>query len=175
MEPQTQQAQAKATDAYTLAQSADARARDTEVQAQVARDLALGNIKREEVRRVTVTFPFNSAVGSEEHQMSLDGVIQDMRMNPNFMALVSGHTDATGDPNYNLGLADRRASAVQLYLAQQLGADFVRVATIGLGELQPVADNETSEGRAQNRRTEVILVRPAPATAADRTIPTASR
>ena len=62
---------------------------------------------------------------------------------------------------------------MQLYLARQLGPEFVRLATIGFGESDPVGDNETREGRAQNRRTDVILVRPAPAESSE--IPTAAR
>jgi OOP family OmpA-OmpF porin len=127
------------------------------------------------VRRVTVNFPFNSAKISEDYQSDLDRVVQDLQANPNYVALVSGYTDSSGDPDYNIGLAQRRAQGVQLYLAEQLGQDFVRVATIGFGATQPVADNETSDGRARNRRTEVILVRPVPATGSDHTIPTALR
>jgi outer membrane protein OmpA-like peptidoglycan-associated protein len=171
MAPATQQAQADARSAQTLAQGADARARQVEIEAQMARDLALGNIKREEVRRVTVNFEFDSAEIPEESQSALDAVASDLQQNLNYMALVTGYTDATGDELYNIGLAQRRAAAVQYHLASQLGNDFVRLATIGFGEIQPVGDNSTREGRALNRRTEVILVRPAPAPAGSSELP----
>ena len=169
--PATAQAQADARSAQTLAQGADARARQVEIEAQMARDLALGNIKREEVRRVSVSFDFDSAVLPEEAQTALDAVASDLQQNVNYMALLTGYTDATGDELYNIGLAQRRAQAVQLHLAQQLGNDFVRLATIGFGEMQPLGDNTTKEGRALNRRTEVILVRPAPAPAGSSELP----
>ena len=101
----------------------------------------------------------------------LDAVASDLQQNVNYMALLTGYTDATGDELYNIGLAQRRAQAVQLHLAQQLGNDFVRLATIGFGEMQPLGDNTTKEGRALNRRTEVILVRPAPAPAGSSELP----
>jgi outer membrane protein OmpA-like peptidoglycan-associated protein len=163
MTPATQQAQADARSAQALAQSGDERARAAQREASMARDLALGNVKREEIRRVTVNFAFDSAALPADARLSLDGLVADLTANVNYMALVTGYTDATGDEQYNVGLAQRRAAAVQLYLAQRLGSDFVRLATIGFGEVQPVADNDTSEGRARNRRTEIILVRPAPA------------
>ena len=163
VQPATLQAQADARNAQALAQSGDERARTAQREAALARDLALGNIKREEVRRVTVNFAFDSATIPGDAQLPLDGLVADLTGNVNYMALVTGYTDATGDEQYNVGLAQRRAAAVQLYLAQRLGSEFVRLATIGFGEVQPVADNDTPEGRAQNRRTEVILVRPAPA------------
>ena len=171
MEPTTVQAR----DAQALAQDVDGRARRLERDTQLARDLALGNIKREEVRRVVVTFGFDNAQIGAEQQSSLDGVVADLQGHPNYMALVSGYTDASGDEEYNFTLAQRRAAAVQRYLAAHLGPEFVRLAVIGFGESMPVADNETSEGRAQNRRADVILVQPAPASPGRGEAPTASR
>jgi outer membrane protein OmpA-like peptidoglycan-associated protein len=161
--PLTEQAANQARDAKTFAVGVDERARQAQTQAQFAHDLALGNIKREEVRKVTVTFPFDSAELGEDTRSALDGVSADLKSNVNYLALITGYTDASGDDTYNVGLSQRRAEAVHIYLGQQLGTDFVRLATIGFGNLQPVADNSTREGRAQNRRTEVVIVRPAPA------------
>jgi OOP family OmpA-OmpF porin len=149
--------------AYDLAKSGDDRARLAEYQAQVARDLALGNIRREEVRGETVLFAFDSAKLTDEAKATLDGVAAEVRANPNYMVLISGYTDATGTDDYNRGLAARRSSAVHMYLAEQLGSDFVRVAQIGFGEILPVADNGSSDGRRQNRRAEVSIVKPVPA------------
>ena len=69
---------------------------------------------------------------------------------------VYGHTDSTGDANYNLQLSQRRAAAVADYLVAQ-GNNSQRFAVIGLGETQPIASNETEAGRAQNRRVEIRL------------------
>lgn len=171
MEPTT----VTARDAQALAQDVDGRSRRNEREIQLARDLALGNIKREEVRRATVTFGFDSAQVLEDQRSVLDGIATDLQQHPNYMALVTGYTDASGDEEYNFTLAQRRAAAVQRYLATHLGTEFVRLAVIGFGESMPVADNETSEGRAQNRRTEVVLVQPAPASPNTSETPTASR
>ena len=70
---------------------------------------------------------------------------------------VYGHTDSTGDDQYNLSLSQRRASSVASYLSAQ-GVDGRRFYIAGLGESQPVASNATPEGRALNRRVEIKLV-----------------
>ena len=71
--------------------------------------------------------------------------------------LIVGHTDATGSDSYNQGLSDRRAASAAAYLSQQ-GVTRTRVKTAGRGESEPIESNETSEGRAQNRRVEVVIV-----------------
>jgi outer membrane protein OmpA-like peptidoglycan-associated protein len=70
--------------------------------------------------------------------------------------LVEGHTDATGAEDYNMDLSLRRSSSVATYLAVQ-GVERGRLSAFGYGELQPIATNETSEGRQQNRRVEVAI------------------
>ena len=68
-----------------------------------------------------------------------------------------GHTDSIGTDAYNEKLAMRRAEAVKTYLRGK-GIDANRVYTEGKGEKQPVADNKTAAGRAQNRRVEIEVV-----------------
>lgn len=70
--------------------------------------------------------------------------------------LVAGHTDSSGRDEYNLQLSDRRAKSAAAYLLAQ-GVPAERIATSAYGETQPVASNDTSEGRAQNRRVEVAI------------------
>jgi OOP family OmpA-OmpF porin len=67
---------------------------------------------------------------------------------------ITGHTDSTGTPEYNKELSLKRAQAVRDYLVE-LGADASKMEVVGMGEDQPIADNKTREGRAQNRRVEV--------------------
>ena len=70
--------------------------------------------------------------------------------------LLAGHTDATGGDEHNLELSRKRAQSVSDYLATQ-NVDSVRIATEGYGKSQPIAGNDTAEGRAQNRRVEVAI------------------
>jgi outer membrane protein OmpA-like peptidoglycan-associated protein len=70
--------------------------------------------------------------------------------------LVEGHTDATGTEDYNMELSRRRASSVGTFLAAQNVA-VSRMQAVGYGEVQPIASNETADGRQQNRRVEVAI------------------
>jgi outer membrane protein OmpA-like peptidoglycan-associated protein len=74
-----------------------------------------------------------------------------------YEAIIIGHTDNTGDPNYNLGLSKRRAQAVKDYLVAT-GTPPEKLRVVGLGETDPVASNATKEGRAENRRVEIVVV-----------------
>lgn len=70
---------------------------------------------------------------------------------------VAGHTDSTGAESYNQALSERRAASVAQYLKSQ-GIMDQRMITVGMGELRPVADNATSDGRQLNRRVEITMV-----------------
>ncbi len=70
---------------------------------------------------------------------------------------VAGHTDSTGSESYNQNLSERRAMSVSQYLqAQEVSGQ--RLITLGMGELRPVAANDTSAGRQANRRVEITMV-----------------
>jgi OOP family OmpA-OmpF porin len=77
-----------------------------------------------------------------------------LKDNPNLKVEVDGHTDAKGTDEYNLKLSMRRAAAVKAFLMKE-GVAEARLSTRGLGESQPVASNDTDDGRAQNRRVEL--------------------
>lgn len=86
---------------------------------------------------------------------SASGVIKDLSKSyPELKVDVSGHTDWTGTDGYNQGLSERRANTVKEYLLRK-GVDGARISTQAYGETRPKATNETDEGRALNRRTEV--------------------
>ncbi len=70
--------------------------------------------------------------------------------------IIEGYTDSVGGDDYNQGLSQRRADSVRAYLVQQ-GVSSVRLTAAGMGEGSPVAGNDTSTGRQQNRRVEVII------------------
>jgi OOP family OmpA-OmpF porin len=105
---------------------------------------------------VTVTFALNSAALSDAAMATL-GQIAGQVQSRDFVE-VQGFTDSTGDDAYNVALSERRATAVQRYLVSQ-NVPLFRVEIIGLGEANPAADNSTREGREQNRRVEVRLLR----------------
>lgn len=78
---------------------------------------------------------------------------------PNRTVLIEGYTDDVGSPDFNQGLSQRRADGVKAYLAGQ-GVGIVRLTSLGKGESDPVGDNNSPEGRQQNRRVEVIVSNP---------------
>jgi outer membrane protein OmpA-like peptidoglycan-associated protein len=69
---------------------------------------------------------------------------------------VEGHTDSVGGDEYNQRLSEQRGAAVRDYLTQQ-GMPMSSVTAKGLGKTQPVASNDTAEGRQQNRRVELVI------------------
>ena len=85
----------------------------------------------------------------------LNEVADVIKKNPQIKKIeVQGHASAEGGDNYNLKLSDRRAKAVRSYLIKQGGVGKDILTAKGYGETQPIADNETEEGREKNRRVE---------------------
>jgi outer membrane protein OmpA-like peptidoglycan-associated protein len=80
-----------------------------------------------------------------------------MNEHPDLKVAVVGHTDSTGDFNYNLKLSERRARTIVEALVRD-GVAANRLAAVGVGPLSPAAPNDTPEGRAQNRRVELVLI-----------------
>jgi OOP family OmpA-OmpF porin len=101
-----------------------------------------------------VNFDFDKANIRSDAAPILKEAAQILKDNPALKVSVEGHTDAKGTDEYNLRLSMRRAAAVKAFLAQE-GVAEARLSTRGLGESQPVASNETEDGRAQNRRVEL--------------------
>lgn len=107
--------------------------------------------------RLEVFFDTNSATIKSESYADLDRVVTFMKeTSPAATGVVEGHTDSQGADAANLSLSQRRADAVLKYLVDK-GIAANRLSAQGYGETQPVADNGTAEGRAQNRR--VVLRR----------------
>ena len=101
-------------------------------------------------------FDFNKAEVRPEGRDILDRVVKTLKDNPDVKVVVEGHTDSVGSDAYNKKLSERRAEAVKRYLVRQ-GIDPSRIRTVGYGKSKPIADNSTEEGRAKNRRAEVIV------------------
>ena len=87
----------------------------------------------------------------------LDAAVATLKANPGVKVEVAGHTDSRNSDYYNLGLADRRAKAVMQYFIGH-GIDAARLSAKSYGESKPIADNETEEGRVQNRRVELHIL-----------------
>lgn len=107
-----------------------------------------------------VTFETGSDQLTELSSYQLDDAITFLKDNPDVNVMLKGHTDNTGDAEANYALSDRRASEVRSYLLEG-GIDAERLASAGYGSANPIADNETEEGRQANRRTELYVTREA--------------
>jgi outer membrane protein OmpA-like peptidoglycan-associated protein len=95
---------------------------------------------------------------------NLNRLVVFLNQYPTRNVAIEGHTDNTGSDDYNQSLSQRRAESVRSYLVQQ-GIGAQRLVASGMGESQPLAGNDTATGRQQNRRVEVIIDNPPPATA----------
>ncbi|MBN1154720.1 OmpA family protein [candidate division KSB1 bacterium] len=101
-------------------------------------------------------FEVNKATLNAESRTNLTNLAEILQKYDDTNILLEGHTDATGSEEYNLELSKQRAQAVSNFLAS-LQVDPTRFTIMGYGESQPIADNETVEGKAQNRRVEVAI------------------
>ncbi|MFZ9970243.1 MAG: OmpA family protein, partial [Bacteroidia bacterium] len=92
-----------------------------------------------------------------ESEAELQRVFDWLEQNPKLRIEISGHTDSEGSDAYNLDLSKRRAGTVARYLVEK-GLNAQRIQFEGYGETQPMASNETEEGRAKNRRIEMKII-----------------
>jgi outer membrane protein OmpA-like peptidoglycan-associated protein len=105
-----------------------------------------------------IAFDLNSAAIRPESAGVLKEIATVLKENPSIRIKVVGHTSSDGDDAANLELSKKRAAAVKEALGKDWNIDAIRIDTEGKGETEPVADNKTKEGRAQNRRVEFILL-----------------
>jgi OOP family OmpA-OmpF porin len=103
-------------------------------------------------------FAFNSAELKPDAIAALGKTLESLKENPDLRITVNGYTDSIGPEAYNQQLSERRANSVKRFLVSEgIAAD--RIETQGFGESNPVADNDTDAGRAENRRVEVHKLR----------------
>ena len=110
---------------------------------------------------IQVTFPsgllfdFDSDVIRSSAANNLNSLARNLSKYGDSNLMIAGHTDAVGSPDYNQGLSERRAKAAARYLTAQGVTTYI--ATVGLGEREPIASNTTEAGRQQNRRVEIAI------------------
>jgi len=135
------------------AQAAMAKAEEAEKAAKgkLVYTLTLSNDK--------VRFPFDKAELSDEAKAMIDESVGPLvKDNRGVWFEIEGHTDSTGDDTYNMTLGEVRALAARNYLAKAHGIGLNRLNVISYGEAEPVADNGTRDGRAQNRRVVIRIL-----------------
>ena len=103
-----------------------------------------------------IHFDFNKVTIKPESEQTLKEIAKLLKQNPNLNLYVVGHTDNVGKIDYNMQLSKARAEAVVKALVSEYGLDQNRLAPYGVGPLAPVSSNETEEGRALNRRVELV-------------------
>ncbi len=96
-------------------------------------------------------------IESKAHPM-LNEVVEGMKRYPEFKVEIQGHTDSVGSAAYNMKLSENRAKAVMKYLVEK-GIDPKRLSAKGFGAKEPIANNDTPEGQAQNRRVHLVRVK----------------
>lgn len=148
---QARRAEAQAS-AASAQQAAEYRRQIDELQAEVTDRglvLTLGD----------VLFATNSAELQSRANSNLDKLVGFLKEYPERRVQIEGHTDNVGSVQYNQDLSQRRANSVRDYLTQH-GIASQRLSTAGMGMGQPVASNDSSAGRQQNRRVEIIIENP---------------
>jgi outer membrane protein OmpA-like peptidoglycan-associated protein len=104
-----------------------------------------------------VNFDFDKSAIRPDARPILDEAIRTLKAEPTIRVRIEGHTDSIGSDQYNMRLSQRRADAVRQYMING-GIAASRLEAVGKGKREPVASNDTADGRAQNRRAELIVL-----------------
>lgn len=120
--------------------------------AQMAADIAAAG----RVALYGIYFDTDETDVRPESEPTLAQIVELLNSDPSLNLIVVGHTDSEGSWDYNMSLSARRAEAVVQVLVESYGIASMRLRSAGVGFLAPVATNDSEEGRAQNRRVELI-------------------
>ncbi|RZK40845.1 MAG: OmpA family protein [Pedobacter sp.] len=104
-----------------------------------------------------ILFDFDKFALKDAAKQNIQSLASSLNQYPGTDIKVIGHTDSRGTEEYNMGLSERRAAAVKAYAVSQ-GVPSSRLLTIGKGFAEPIGDNATDAGRAENRRVEIVIV-----------------
>lgn len=107
--------------------------------------------------KMNVQFANNSSIISADNRAEIEKVAKFMQQYPDTNVVIEGHTDDRGAAEYNKQLSQKRATAVMAYLVKEFSIDQSRASAEGKGEENPIADNNTAEGRAENRRVQAEI------------------
>jgi outer membrane protein OmpA-like peptidoglycan-associated protein len=136
---------------------AASKANSADIQATNDRITQIDNYEARQ--NIAVNFKVNSAVLSTEAKAALDEIAAQAKNEKGYLIQVTGYASADGGKMANRSLSERRADAVRRYLAENHDIPLHRMINpFGFGELKPVAENDTREGRKQNRRVEVAIL-----------------
>jgi len=116
------------------------------------------------IRLVNIVFPSNKATLEPQYYNLFAKVQKAIQLFSNGTTVIEGHTDGQGDFQKNLDLSQLRANAIFQYLMSSMGAEANRITAVGLGGTKPIANNSSEEGRAKNRRIEIVINPHFPAT-----------
>jgi outer membrane protein OmpA-like peptidoglycan-associated protein len=109
------------------------------------------------LRLVGLTFESGTAQVNASHRPLLEKVTRAAAVFPRSQIVIEGHTDSYGGDETNMSLSRERANSVSAFLTSDLGIPQFRMSAVGYGETQPIANNETPQGRARNRRIDVTI------------------
>ena len=159
LQTQVEAAQSRVREHDTHLAELDKSTRDALERAEAAGKLAEGKFVYSLVLSDdAVKFPVNHHELSKDAQAKLMEFAEKLKgENKNVYLEIQGHTDSSGDKEYNYKLGEERAEAVRRYLSEQ-GIALNRMSTISYGEEEPVSKNTSRKGRAQNRRVVVIVL-----------------
>ena len=133
------------------------RCPNTAVGTEVDETGCVGVVETVETINLRIQFPTNSAEIGNRFDGELRRVAEHMEAHPETVAEVAGHTDSLGTDAYNQKLSERRAQSVADRLVSVHGVEADRVSSVGYGEAEPVATNNTDAGRTRNRRVEARI------------------
>jgi outer membrane protein OmpA-like peptidoglycan-associated protein len=167
-----QRAQAGISKAQSAADSADQHAQTAGQSADTATQSAQEAVNRVDtltgvianldnykaLSDVSVTFAFDKSKLTKDDQAQLDQIATNLPNTRGYILALTGGTDSVGDAQYNYQLSNKRADAVVTYLATKYNIPPHKFYLVGIGKDNPVADNHSREGRAQNRRVEIKLL-----------------
>ena len=133
---------------------------ETKMVTVTSEEMARGLESSGKIALYGIYFDTDKADVKPESKAALEEMAKLLKTFPDLRVLVVGQTDSTGDREYNMGLSRRRAEAVVKSLRESYGIAASRLVPAGVGMLAPVASNRTEEGRAKNRRVELVEMQP---------------